>query len=113
MDYENKILEIERKLDRILVLYEKENWVDRMVLYRSLQLKDRNQLTVLDSGVDGIKVGAASGKVGFYNVTPVVKAGAVTSPSGGGGSSSDAVDISARTAIGQIKTALSNIGITS
>jgi len=112
MEYENKILELERKLDRVLALYEKENWVDRMVLYRSLQLKDRNQLTVLDTGVDGIKVGATSGKVGFYNVTPVVKAGAVTSPSGGGSGSTDAIDISARTAIGQIKTALTNIGIT-
>lgn len=112
MDYETKIREIENKLDRVLALYEKENWVDRMVLYRALQLKDKNQLIVLDSGVDGIKLGAASGKVGFYGLTPIARAAAITSPSGGGSGATDAIDISARTAIGQIKTALANIGIT-
>jgi len=109
---QEQIDELNRKLDRILAIYERENWVDRMVLYRALQLKDKNQLTVLDSGTDGIKVGATSGKVGFYGVTPVIKAGAITSPAGGGSGSTDAIDISARTAIGQIKTALQNLGLT-
>ena len=53
------------------------------------------------------------GKVGFFNSVPVSKQSAITTPSGGGGGPSDAVDITARTAIGQIKTALQNIGITS
>lgn len=112
MDYQQELNEINEKLNRILALYEQENWVDRMVLYRALQLKDKNQLTVLDSGLDGIKLGATNGKVGFYGLTPVTRSGSITSPSGGGGSSTDAIDISARTAIAQIKSALTNIGIT-
>lgn len=52
------------------------------------------------------------GKVGFFKATPVAQQSAITSPSGGGGSSSDAIDVSSRTAIGQIKTVLQNIGIT-
>jgi hypothetical protein len=50
--------------------------------------------------------------LGFFGVTPVAQQSAVTSPSGGGGSSTDAIDISARTSIGQIKTALQNLGLT-
>ena len=51
-------------------------------------------------------------KAGFFSVTPVAQQSAITSPSGGGSSSTDAIDISARTAIGQIKTALQNLGLT-
>ena len=50
--------------------------------------------------------------VGFFGVTPTTQQTAITTPSGGGGSTSDAVDITGRTAIGQIKTALANVGIT-
>jgi len=49
--------------------------------------------------------------LGFFGVTPVGQQGAVTSPSGGGSASTDAIDISARVAIGQIKTALHNLGL--
>jgi len=50
--------------------------------------------------------------VGFFAKAPVAQQAVVTTPSGGGGSSGDAVDITARTAIGQIKTALQNLGLT-
>lgn len=52
------------------------------------------------------------GYVGFFNKTPVAQQSAITTPSGGGSSSADAVDQTARTAIGQIKTALQNLGLT-
>ena len=52
------------------------------------------------------------GLVGFFGASPVSRQPAITTPSGGGGGAGDAVDVSARTAIGQIKTALQNIGIT-
>lgn len=51
-------------------------------------------------------------KVGLFGATPVVQQTAITTPTGGGGSSTDAIDISSRTAIGMIKTALANVGIT-
>ncbi len=107
MNTEERLRVVEEKLDRILALYAQENFADRMVLYRGLQLKDKNQLTVLDSGIDGINVGATTGKVGFYNTTPVVKAGGISNPSGGA-----TVDSEARTAINTILTAIRNIGIT-
>lgn len=106
MDTENRLDIIEDKLNRILAIYEQENWQDRMVLYRSLQLKDINQLTVLDSGVDGIKVGATGGKVALYGANPVARAGSISAPSGG-----VVIDSESRTAISSILTALRNINI--
>lgn len=49
--------------------------------------------------------------LGFFGVSPVGQQSAVTSPSGGGSASTDAIDISSRVAIGQIKTALRNLGL--
>lgn len=46
-------------------------------------------------------------KVGLNGVTPVVKAGAITSPTGGG-----VIDSEARTAIDSLRLAVKNIGIT-
>jgi hypothetical protein len=46
--------------------------------------------------------------VGFYGVTPVARAAAISSPTGGA-----TIDAEARTAIDAIRTALTNIGITS
>lgn len=104
---QEQIDELNRKLDRVLAHYEQENFADRMVLYRALQLKDKNQITVLDSGNNGIKIGSTGSKVGFYNTTPVVQAGAIASPAGGA-----TVDGPARAAIDAIRVALTNIGIT-
>lgn len=85
---------------------------DRFVLSRNLQLQDgRNIQTGRGTGT---KIGtAADQKIGFFGKTPVVQQTPNTTPSGGGTGSSDAIDISARTAIGQIKTALQNLGLTS
>lgn len=111
MDTDTRLRIVEEKLDRILALYAQENFSDKMVLYRGLQLKDKNQLTVLDSGVDGIKIGAATGKVSLYGGTPVVKAGAISNPSGGGSGSTDAIDVSGRAATTSILTVLRNLNI--
>lgn len=46
--------------------------------------------------------------VGFYGVAPVTRAAAITAPSGGA-----TIDAEARTAINSIRTALTNIGVTS
>ena len=61
----------------------------------------------------GTKIGTNSTeKIGFFGATPVVRQTANTAPSGGGSGSTDAIDISARTAIGQIRTTLNNLGLT-
>ena len=56
---------------------------------------------------DGAQVGAVSGKVGFYGITPVVRAGAITALT--------AAPTTAETvaAVNAIITAIKNIGITS
>jgi hypothetical protein len=67
---------------------------------------------VANSG-DGTQIGTApTQKLGFFGETPVEQQGAITTPSGGGTSATDAIDISGRVAIGQIKTALDNLGFT-
>ncbi|MBR1146675.1 hypothetical protein [Bradyrhizobium sp. AUGA SZCCT0431] len=76
---------------------------------------DRYKLFMdVELGTDrGTKIGTKTiQKLGFYGKTPVVRQSAVTAPSGGGTSDTDAIDISARVAIGQIKTALTNLGLT-
>jgi hypothetical protein len=56
----------------------------------------------------GTKFGTSTTqKIGFYNVAPVVQAGAIASPTGGATN-----DVQARTAIDAIRVALINIGIT-
>ena len=55
---------------------------------------------------DGFRVNNTG--VGMYGVAPVARAGAIAAPSGG-----VTVDAEARTAINSIRTALTNIGLTS
>lgn len=107
MNTEERLAQIEQDLERVLALWDKENWGDRMVLYRYLILKDRNNGTVLGYDSNGINLGSAGGKVGLYGETPVTQAGAITAPTGG-----VTVDAEARTAINSIRTALTNIGVT-
>ncbi len=46
-------------------------------------------------------------KVGFYGITPIIQASAITAPTGG-----STIDSQARTAIGTIITDLKNLGLT-
>jgi hypothetical protein len=59
------------------------------------------------SASDGVQVGAVSGKVGFYGITPVVRAGAITALTA---SPSTAETVAA---VNAIITAIKNIGVTS
>ncbi len=58
------------------------------------------------NAADGVALGVASGKVGFYGVTPVVKASAITTIS------DTATGTAIATAVNAVITALKNIGIT-
>ncbi len=51
-------------------------------------------------------------KIGFFSATPVVQQTAHTAPSGGGTGVTDAIDVSARAALAQIRTTLNNLGLT-
>lgn len=79
---------------------------DRYTIHKLIQMLDgRNFQFGLTTGT---KIGTATTqKIGLYGVTPVVQAGAISAPTGGG-----TIDSEARTAINSIRTALTNIGIT-
>lgn len=55
---------------------------------------------------DGVLLGIAAGKVGFYGTTPVVQASAITTIA------NDATGTAIATAVNAVITALKNIGIT-
>jgi hypothetical protein len=82
--------------------------LDRYTFQKHIQILDARNIQV---GKDtGTKIGTESAqKLGFYGTTPVVQAGAITAPSGGG---TAGVDNPARTTIVAILTALKNMGIT-
>ncbi len=108
--------EIEQLKQRVTYLEGIINQVfrgDRYLFQKNLEIKDRD---IVLSAVRGTKIGTVGGasgqKIGFFGATPVIRQTANTAPSGGGSGSSDAVDVSARTAIGQIRTTLNNLGLT-
>lgn len=58
------------------------------------------------NAADGVALGVASGKIGFYGETPVVQASAITTVS------DTATGTALATAVNAIITALKNIGVT-
>lgn len=79
---------------------------DRYIFQKHAQFMDGRNVQFAKS--TGTSLGTATDqKVSFYGVTPVVQAGAIASPAGGG-----TVDTQARTAIDAIRVAIRNIGIT-
>jgi len=58
------------------------------------------------NAADGIALGVAGGKIGFYGETPVVQAAAITTIA------TNATGTAISTAVNSIITALQNIGVT-
>ena len=58
------------------------------------------------NAADGVALGVASGKIGFYGETPVVQASAITTIA------TNATGTAISTAVNSIITALQNIGVT-
>jgi hypothetical protein len=58
------------------------------------------------NAADGVALGISTGKIGFYGVTPVVKAAAITTIA------TNATGTAISTAVNSIITALQNIGVT-
>jgi len=58
------------------------------------------------NAADGVALGVAGGKVGFYGETPVVQAAAITTIA------TNATGTAISTAVNSIITALQNIGVT-
>jgi hypothetical protein len=58
------------------------------------------------NAADGVSLGISTGKIGFYGVTPVVKAGAITTIA------TNATGTAISVAVNAIIVALQNIGVT-
>jgi hypothetical protein len=79
---------------------------DKQVFSKPIQIMDGRNIQI--GLTTGTKIGTStSQKISVYGETPVVQAGAISAPSGGG-----TVDAESRTAINSIRTALTNFGIT-
>lgn len=90
------------ELAQLKDLFYKGDFPDKKVFYKKL-VADGG----LDLNGDTISLGKSGGTIGLYGVTPVVRASAITAPTGGA-----TIDSEARTAINSIRSVLTNIGIT-
>ncbi len=86
-----KVADLEYKLSQFML-------IDRYRFTRNAEFKANAQFL--------------GSKIGFFSHALVAKQTANTVPSGGGSSSSDAIDITGRAAIAQIRTTLNNLGLT-
>ena len=93
---------LEQKLDTFLELYYRTNLIDKTVFNNPVIFNQQNDTSF----------GKSTDKLSIYNATPVVRASAISAPSGGGTAFTDAIDITGRTAINSIRTAIKNYGIT-
>lgn len=101
---EQKVDDLNNKLDAFLNMYHRSDFPDKYVFTKKVVLNNQNLDT---EGTNGMKIGNSSSKLSVYGETPVVQAGAISAPTGGA-----TTDTEARTAINSIRTALTNFGIT-
>lgn len=103
--------DLKEAFDKLNDLFFRTHFIDRdifvnpMYLNGKILLKDGNSIST--GATIGATIGLTGEKIGFLGHAPVAQQGAVTTPSGGA-----TVDAESRTAIGQIKTALQNLGLT-
>lgn len=73
----------------------KDNFSDTMIFVKKVFFKSM------------VKLGVSTSKIGFFGAEPAIQQTQITTPSGGG-----TVDSQARSSIVEIKTALTNLGLT-
>ena len=106
---EIELQQIQKMIDDTIVNVINGN--QKFIFQKDIQILDLRNIQV--GKTNGTKIGTeTTQKIGFYGETPVVQAGAISAPTGGGGSATDAIDQAARTAINAIRAALTAIGIT-
>ena len=101
-----EIAQLNERIKRLENIIGSLVYSDRLVLSKDMQFMDGRNIQAATA--TGTKIGTATNqKLSVFGVTPVIQAGAITSPSGGG-----TQDSQARTAIDAIRVALLNFGIT-
>ena len=102
-DLQQQINDLQNKLDNLNGLYFRTNFIDKVVHSKPVYFNG----DVKTNNINGIKFGATGGKTSVNGATPIVRAGAITAPTGGA-----TIDAEARTAINSIRTVLTNFGLT-
>ena len=108
MTPQEQIDEINRKLDAFLSDYYRNNNPTSQIFTKKVFFQGG-----IDLSSPAVALGATGGTVGLYGVTPVAKASAIGAPTAPGAAYVQAEAQSAVTAINSIRTALTNLGITS
>lgn len=110
---------IEKKLDAFLDIYYRTNFPDKVIMTKKFSILDNDIVfegtatSKIDVQSSGLSVGnSASQKLSFYGETPVVQASAISAPSTPGAAYVQSEAQSVVNAVNNIRTALTNIGIT-
>ena len=110
-DLQQQINDLQNKLENLTDLYFRTNFIDKVVhsnpVYFNGKLFFKEGLVIELGANTGTKLGSTGNKLGFLGATPIVRAGAITAPTGGA-----TIDAEARTAINSIRTVLTNFGLT-
>lgn len=105
-----------QKLNDFIQLFSTMNYPDKFIIRKELVVNGKLTLSntaSLDlSSVQQLKLGGASSTIGFFGATPIVKAGAITSPNNQTGAYVQVDVQSLKTAIDAIRTVLQNYGLT-
>lgn len=112
-----------KKLDDFLNVYYRFHLIDKDIWTKMQEFRDKVYFTgevninstfyLKDGGTvnlgasTGGKIGATEDKIGFFGKSPVAQQATITAPTGGG-----TIDSQARSSIGEIKTVLTNLGLT-
>lgn len=103
MPPEQEIRQLKRDIEQLKTMLAMLVYSDRYLFSKDIQLQDGRNIQVATG--TGSRIGTAIGqKISVYGVTPVIQAGAISSP---------IADVtSLKTAVDAIRTALTNFGIT-
>jgi hypothetical protein len=111
LQLQKEIQELQDKINHLDDIFFRQHSIDKDVFSNAvyfngkIYFKDGTVLSL--GGTTGMQFGNTGEKIGFLGHAPVLRQGAITTPSGGA-----TQDAESRTAIGQIKTALTNLGLT-
>jgi len=97
---QNQIQELQKELHILRDAYYRNNFTSTQVFVKDVEFKGQASFGSVKTNSFGLAV------------VPVSRQSAISAPTGGGASSTDAVDISARASINSIRSVLSTFGFT-
>ena len=92
---------LERKLDRLLIMYQQNFFIDKVVFDKPVTFRDTFSVES-----NSFALGNSASTIGFYSATPVIQPATISDPSGGAN-----IDSEARTAINTLIDRLQELGL--